>query len=160
MTAEMTRGLIPGDPVLVYDGGPGLVTRLEGWALSVLEMIAGDGPQATRRQMVAVFRDADGNPDVSSPLVVVPLDAAAGGWHLVAADGRIVAGGPLMTRERMEELRGTRARYTGASVIHGIPDVAQRSKRLERPGPPPEGAFTASRGGWYRAYDPQTGQLL
>ena len=83
----------PGDTVFVYTGGQGLVTRLEGWALSVLEVAFGDGPEATRERRVAVFRDASGRLDISSPLCVAPVGAAAEAWHLIAPNGRIVGGG-------------------------------------------------------------------
>lgn len=72
-----------GDPVFVYRG-PGLVTRLDGWALSVLERVFGNGAETTRNRRVVVFRDTEGRLDTASPMIVTPLDMAAGAWHMVA----------------------------------------------------------------------------
>lgn len=146
----------PGEEIFVYDGGPGLVTRHLGWALSVVEMAFGDGPSATRSRRVVVFRDADGNLDVSSPLVVSPLGRAATAWHMVAPDGRIVGGGTRaqgrrdsLTRAELEALRDT-ARYdflAGSRAVYGIPEGAAKAPHSAPAGQ--DGSFPAARGGRY-----------
>ncbi|MFM9452480.1 hypothetical protein [Streptomyces europaeiscabiei] len=152
----------PGDMLFVYDGGPGLVTRLEGWALSVVEMFFGDSPEATRKRVVAVFRTADGSLDISSPLCVAPVDAAAASWHLVAPDGRIVGGGtrdqsrkPSLSRQELEVLRdsGKHSFLAGATTVPGLPAGAGRAPSADATDPvtaPTEGVFTAARGGLYQ----------
>lgn len=163
--AEAGFPYAPGDEVFVYDGGPGLVTRLEGWALSVLEMVCGDGPEATRERRVVVFRDAAGNLDISSPLCVAPVGAARAAWHLVAPDGRIVGGGtrrqgrePSMSRNELEELRDS-GRYgkslTGSVAVHGLPDGVQYAPPTDAP-EQVDGSFIAARGGRYVPYEPAT----
>ncbi|MFJ8787552.1 hypothetical protein [Streptomyces sp. NPDC102476] len=159
--AETTPLYAPGDEIFVYDGGPGLVTRLEGWALSVVEIAFGDGPEATRDRRVCVFRDADGQLDISSPLCVAPLDAAAAAWHLVAPNGRIVGGGtrrqgrePSMGREELEALRdtGTHTFLVGSVAVPGLPDGVHRAPSADATDPvdaPSHGMFTAARGGLY-----------
>ncbi|MEV5774281.1 hypothetical protein AB0L49_23975 [Streptomyces antimycoticus] len=156
----------PGDTVFVYDGGPGLVTRVEGWALSLLESVMGDGRETTLKRMVVVFRDSAGRLDVSSPLCVAPVDAAAEAWHLVAPDGRIVGGGtrrqgrePSMPREDLEALRdaGTHKSLVGSVVVHGLPEGAQRAPSAgatDLVAAPSQGTFTAGRGGVYLWHDP------
>ncbi|MDX2697148.1 hypothetical protein [Streptomyces ipomoeae] len=156
----------PGDEVFVYATRSGLVTRLEGWALSILELVFGEGYDATVRRMVAVFRDADGNLDIASPLSVAPVAEAAAAWHLVAPDdGRIVGGGtrdqgrkPSMTREELEELRDSgRFKFLAGSVaVLGLPDGVEYAPSAGTTDPitaPVDGSFTASRGGWYRWFD-------
>lgn len=159
--AEAGFPYAPGDEVFVYTGGPGLVTRLEGWALSVLEMVFGDGAEATRERRVAVFRDADGRLDISSPLCVVPVNAAETAWHLVAPDGRIVGGGtrrqgrkPSMSRDELEDLRDsdTYKSLADSVAVHGLPDGVQRAPATDPADQ--DGAFTAARGGWYTWFDP------
>lgn len=143
----------PGDEIFVYDGGPGLVTRQLGWALSVVEMAFGDGPQATRDRRVVVFLDGDGRLDISR--YASPLDAVKESWHLVAPDGRIVCGGPRgdrgsMTRAELKELRdsGEFASLTGSTAVFGIPEGARHAPVTEPAGQDDQ-AFTAARGGWY-----------
>ncbi|MEV8419185.1 hypothetical protein AB0P45_37350 [Streptomyces niveus] len=82
----------PGDLVFIYDGGPGLVTRLEGWALGMVELLFGDGVEATRRRMVGVYRNPAGELDIAA--FVTPLAVAEAAWHLVSPAGDIVNGGP------------------------------------------------------------------
>lgn len=160
LEADLPYG--PGDRIFVYDGGPGLVTRLEGWALSVLEMAFGDGPEATRERKVAVFRDGTGRLDVSSPLCVAPLDAAADAWHLIAPNGRIVGGGtrrqgsrPSMSRDELEALRDadTHRSLIGSVAVHGLPDGVQYAPSTGADGQDGE-SFKAARGGWYVRYAP------
>ncbi|MFJ6709305.1 MULTISPECIES: hypothetical protein [unclassified Streptomyces] len=152
----------PGDTVFVYDAGPGLVTRVEGWALSLLESVMGDGREATLKRMVVVFRDGDGHLDISSPLCVAPLEAAAAAWHLVAPDGRIVGGGtrrqgrePSMARDELEALRdaGTYGdSLVGSVAVDGLPDGVQHAPSAGATDPvtaPSHGTFPAARGGVY-----------
>lgn len=151
----------PGDTVFVYDGGPGLVTRVEGWALSLLESVMGEGREATLKRMVVVFRDGAGHLDISSPLCVVPLDAAAAACHLVAPDGRIVGGGtrgqgrePSMTRDELEALRDARTydSLVGSVPVDGLPDGVQHAPSAGATDPlttPSDGTFAAARGGIY-----------
>ncbi|MEU9396836.1 hypothetical protein AB0D86_43445 [Streptomyces sp. NPDC048324] len=123
-----------GDLVFVYNG-PGLVTRLEGWALSLIEMMFGDGPDATRRRMVAVYRNADGSLDISAR--VSRLAAVESAWHLVNPAGDIVNGGPRgrhgekpsQTAEELEAERdsGKYKSHEGSVPVYGIPSTAQRS---------------------------------
>ncbi|MEU9405793.1 hypothetical protein AB0E08_08810 [Streptomyces sp. NPDC048281] len=160
--------LAPGDLIFVYSGPRcGLVTRLEGWALSLLEMVFGDGPEATLRRRVAVIRDATGNLDVST--FVTPFAAAASAWHLVSPDNRIVNGGPRgrhselpsQTPEELEAFRdsGRYESHTGAVPVYGIPDTALRSPSADPDwvpdNAPREDVFRASRGGLYRWFDPE-----
>lgn len=163
-TTELPYAL--GDPVFVYDGGPGLVTRVEGWALSLLECAMGDGREATLKRMVVVFRDGAGHLDISSPLCVAPLDAAAAAWHLVAPDGRIVGGGtrrqgrePSLPRDELEALRdaGTYKSLVGSVAVGGLPDGVQHAPSAGATDPvvpPSDGTFTAARGGVYVWHDP------
>ncbi|MCC9707327.1 hypothetical protein E4N62_19810 [Streptomyces sp. MNU76] len=158
--------LAPGDRIFVY-GGPGLVTRLEGWALSVLEMWFGDGPEATRQRMVAVFRDADGNLDIAR--YVSPLTAVEQAWHLVNPADDIVNGGPRcgangemlpsQSREELEAVRdsGKYKSHVGSVAVYGIPSTAQRSPSADADWVhevPTEASFRAARGGMYRWYEP------
>ncbi|MFJ2627725.1 hypothetical protein ACIO6T_31065 [Streptomyces sp. NPDC087532] len=162
--AETAPLYAPGDDIFVYDGGPGLVTRLEGWALSVVEIAFGDGPEATRDRRICVFRDADGQLDISSPLCVAPLDAAAAAWHLVAPNGRLVGGGtrrqgrePSMDREELEALRdaGTYKSIVSSVAVLGLPDGVQRAPSAGATNRAPlHGSFTAARGGLYVWHDP------
>jgi hypothetical protein len=157
--------LTPGDQIFVYATRSGLVTRLEGWALSILELVFGEGYDATVRRMVAVFRDVHGNLDIASPLSTVPVAEAAAAWHLVAPDGRIVGGGtrdqgrkPSMNREELEELRDSgRFKFLAGSVpVLGLPDGVEHAPSAGATDPvtaPTEGSFTAARGGWYRWFD-------
>ncbi|MFE7442397.1 hypothetical protein ACFU7X_18320 [Streptomyces chartreusis] len=157
--------LAPGDQIFVYATRQGLVTRLEGWALSILELVFGEGYEATVRRMVAVFRDADGNLDIASPLSTVPLAEAEKAWHLVAPDGRIVGGGtreqgrkPSMDQGELEELRDSgRFKFLAGSVpVLGLPDGVEYAPSAGATDPittPVDGSFTASRGGWYRWFD-------
>lgn len=155
-----------GDLIFVY-GGPGLVTRLEGWALSVLEMWFGDGPEATRKRMVAVYRNARGDLDIAS--YISPLKAVEQAWHLVNHADRIVNGGPrrgengeLLPSQSRKELEAVRdsGKYTshaGAVAVYGIPSTAQRSPSADTDWVhevPTEAAFRAARGGMYRWYEP------
>jgi hypothetical protein len=156
----------PGDLVFVYDGGPGLVTRLEGWALSVVEIAFGEGREATVKRMVAVFRDGAGDLDISSPLCVAPLEAAAAAWHLVAPDGHLVGGGtrgqgrrPSLSRAELEAQRdaGTYKSLVGSVPVLGLPDGVQHAPSAGETGPldaPSTGSFTAARGGVYVWFDP------
>jgi hypothetical protein len=150
-----------GDEVFVYDGGPGLITRVQGWALSVVEMAFGDGPEATLERRVAVFYNEDGKLDISSPLCVAPVEAASEAWHLVTPDGRIVGGGtrrqgrtPSLSREELEELRdeGTYRSLVGSVAVHGLPDGVRHAPSAE---PADQvGSFIAARGGMYVWYVP------
>ncbi len=163
-----------GDLVFVYSG-PGLVTRLEGWALSVLEMWFGDGAEATRRRRVAVFRDADGNLDISA--FVSPLAAVEASWHLVSPAGRIVNGGPRraangeplpsQTREELEAFRDatTRESHVGAVAVYGTPSTSHRAPSADETNAVAapsedsrEGSFRAARGGIYRWFDPDAAE--
>ncbi|MFF5019033.1 hypothetical protein [Streptomyces sp. NPDC001165] len=162
--AETAPLYATGDEIFVYDGGPGLVTRLEGWALSVVEIAFGD-PETTRDRRVCVFRNADGQLDISSPLSVAPLDAAATAWHLVAPNGRLVGGGtrrqgqkPSMNREELEALRdaGTYKSTANSVAVLGLPDGVQRAPSADATDPvvaPSHGSFTAARGGLYVWHD-------
>lgn len=152
----MNETFEPGDEIFVYDGGPGLVTRLDGWALSVVELAFGEGRKATIDRRVCVFRNEDGRLDISSPLCVVPLDAAANAWHLVAPDdGRIVGGGTKQSREELEALRnsGKFKFLAGSAAVHGLPDGVQYAPAAGAE-PDRTGSFTAARGGWYVWYEP------
>ncbi|WP_331762469.1 hypothetical protein OG612_45480 (plasmid) [Streptomyces sp. NBC_01527] len=144
--------LAPGDDVFIY-GGPGLVSRLVGWAHSSVELFFGDGV----RQPVAVYRDQEGHLDISA--TAVALSAAQSSWHLVSPDGRIVGGGPRtylpsLSREELEAQRdsGQHGFQNGALPCYGIPPTALRSRCLngaaERA--PAVGGFTAARGGHYQ----------
>ncbi|GHI98142.1 hypothetical protein TPA0906_00080 [Streptomyces olivaceus] len=152
----------PGDTVFVYDGGPGLITRVEGWALSLLESVMGDGPETTLKRMVVAFRNVAGHLDISSPLCVAPLEAAAAAWHLVAPDGRIVGGGtrrqgrePSLTRDELEALRDTGTygkSLVGSVAVDGLPDGVQRAPSAGATDPvtaPSDGTFPAAHGGVY-----------
>lgn len=163
---DSVPNVTPGDQVFVYATHHGLVTRLEGWALSIVELVFGEGYEATVKRMVAVFRDADGRLDIAHPMTVVPAAAAAEAWHLVAPDdGRIVGGGtrsqgrkPSMSRQELEELRdsGTYESLAGSLPVLGLPDGVEHAPSAGATDPvaPPFGAtFTASRGGWYRWFD-------
>ncbi|GGP80232.1 hypothetical protein [Streptomyces melanogenes] len=151
-----------GDLVFVYDGGLGLVTRLEGWALSVVEMLFGDGPEATRSRMVAVVRDADGALDISAR--VSRLAAVESAWHLVNPAGNIVNGGPRgekpsLTPAELEAVRdsGQYESHRGAVAVYGIPSTAQHSPSAGADwvhDVPAETVFRAARGGMYRWYEP------
>jgi hypothetical protein len=155
-----------GDLIFVY-GGPGLVTRLEGWALSRLEMWFGDGPEATRQRMVAVYRNADGALDIAR--YVSPLTAVEQAWHLVNPADGIVNGGPrrgadgeLLPSQSREELEAVRdsGKYTshvGSVAVYGVPSTAQRSPSADADWVhevPTEAAFRAARGGMYCWYEP------
>lgn len=163
-TPAEDTGLTPGDQIFVYASGQGLVTRLEGWALSIVELVFGEGYGATVERMVAVFRDVDGNLDIASALGVTPVAEAAGAWHLVAPDGLIVGGGPRgrgpsMNRQELEELRDSgRFNFLAGSVpVLGLPDGVEYAPSAGATDPvtaPVDGSFTASRGGWYRWFDP------
>jgi hypothetical protein len=150
--------LQPGQFVFVYGDGFGLVTRLEGWALSAVEMAFGDGAGATYERRVAVFRDAGGSLDVAGATIVVPLAAADQSWHLVQDDGRIVAGGPrrgkgsLSAAELKEQRDSGRYEWlAGSRPVLGVPATARRSPTVDdpRPRPPATGTFTGARGGQY-----------
>lgn len=149
-----------GDAIFVYNG-PGLTTRLEGWALSVVEIMFGDGPDATRRRMVAVYRNAAGDLDISAH--VSPLAAVKSSWHLVNGNGDIVGGGPrnqnpYSDREELEGLRDSgRFKFLEGSVpVYGIPATSQRSPSAGTDWiheAPAEAVFRGARGGMYRWYE-------
>lgn len=153
--------LAPGDLIFVYNG-PGLVTRLEGWALSVIEMMFGDGPEATRERRVAVYRNADGDLDISAH--VSPLAAVESAWHLLAPDGGIVGGGPCgdgpsLTAEELKALRdsGKYKFLKGSVAFHGIPDTVECSPSAETGWVQESRAktvFHGARGGLYRWFEP------
>ncbi|MGW7425820.1 hypothetical protein ACWGJB_38310 [Streptomyces sp. NPDC054813] len=153
-----------GDLVFVYNG-PGLVTRLEGWALSLIEMMFGDGPDATIRRKVAVYRNADGSLDISAR--VSRLAAVESAWHLVNPAGDIVNGGPRgrhgekpsQTAEELEAERdsGKYKSHEGSVPVYGIPSTAQRSPSADTEWVREvrtEATFRAARGGMYRWYEP------
>lgn len=156
--------LAPGDLIFVYNG-PGLVTRLEGWALSLIEMMFGEGPEATIRRKVAVYRDADGNLDISAR--VSRFAAVESSWHLVNPAGDIVNGGPRgrdgeepsQTAEELEAQRdsGTYKSHEGSVPVYGIPRASQHSPSVSTEWVPEartEATFRATRGGMYRWYEP------
>ncbi|MGX1266883.1 hypothetical protein [Streptomyces phaeoluteigriseus] len=158
--------LAPGDLIFVYNG-PGLVTRLEGWALSVIEMMFGDGPEATRKRRVAVYRNADGDLDISAH--VSPLAAVESAWHLVSPADAIVGGGPCgdgpsLTSEELEALRdsGKYKFLKGSVPFYGIPDTVECSPSAETGWVQEirsEAVFHGARGGMYRWYEPDADQL-
>lgn len=156
--------LAPGDLIFVYNG-PGLVTRLEGWALSLIEMMFGDGPDATIRRKVAVYRDANGNLDISAS--VTPIAAVESAWHLVNPASDIVNGGPRgrhgeepsQTAEELEAVRdsGKYESHKGSVPVYGIPSTAQRSPAADADWVHEvrsDATFRAARGGMYRWYEP------
>ncbi|KMS74200.1 hypothetical protein ACM01_14865 [Streptomyces viridochromogenes] len=154
--------LTVGDLVFVYNG-PGLVTRLEGWALSVVEMLFGDGPDATRKRMVAVYRNADGELDISA--FVSPLAAVEASWHLLKPTSNDICGGgprgqePSLSREELEDLRDSgRYKFLKDSVpFYGVPSTAQVSPSADADWvceAPSEAVFRGARGGMYRWYEP------
>jgi len=157
----------PGDLIFVYDCAPGLATRLEGWALSMIELTFGDGLEATRRRMVAVYRTPTGELDIAAR--VVPLAAAEMAWHLVNPDGDIVNGGPcgrygeLPSRSRAElendRDSGHYKSHVGAVAIYGIPGTSHQAPSSAHDydvvPPPVDGSFIAARGGHYRWYEPK-----
>lgn len=173
-----SRGLRRGDRVFVYDGGRGLVTRLEGWALSAVDWTYGgarwtpceEAKEWADSRKVAVFRRARGALDIAARPVA--LAAAEGSWHLVQDDGTIVAGGPRRRREgsmRDEELERLRDSdeeswppgyspapwLAGSHVVHGVPATARRSRTVDHRQPAPDGDFfTGARGGIYIWCDP------
>lgn len=155
----------PGDAMFVY--GPGLITRFEGWALSVLEIACGEDYDVALKRRVAVFRDADGRLDIAAPLCAVPLRTAEAAWHLIAPDGRIVAGGPRgagrepsPSRDELEMLRdqGTHKTLVGSVAVLGLPAGTRRAPAFEEAGAtttaPAAGAFTTARGGRYIWHNP------
>ncbi|WP_069626218.1 hypothetical protein [Streptomyces niveus] len=156
----------PGDLVFIYDGGPGLVTRLEGWALGMVELLFGDGVEATRRRMVGVYRNPAGELDIAA--FVTPLAVAEAAWHLVSPAGDIVNGGPRgngtrpsQSQAELEAVRDS-GRYPsriGATAVFGIPGTSQRAPSVDTEADdtqaPVDGGFTAARGGQYRWYDPE-----
>ncbi|WP_333732577.1 hypothetical protein [Streptomyces sp. IBSBF 3010] len=163
MTSKTTT-TAPGDPLFVY-GGPGLVTRFEGWALSVVEIACGEDSEVALKRRVAVFRDADGRLDIAAPLCAVPLRTAEAAWHLIAPDGRIVAGGPRgagrqpsPSRDELEQLRdeGAHKVLAGSVAVFGLPDGIRRAPFGETVSvTASSGAgFTAARGGRYVWHDP------
>jgi hypothetical protein len=155
--------LSPGDLIFVYNG-PGLVTRLEGWALSVVEIAFGDGPDATRERSVAVSRNEDGELDIAAG--VVPLSTAEAAWHLVSPEGQIVHGGPRgkhgikpsLLRSELEEDRdsGRFGFLAGSVAVEGLPDTVRHSPTAREPGPvaDDDGGFTAASGYMYVWYTP------
>lgn len=156
----------PGDLVFIYDGGPGLVTRLEGWALSMVELLFGDGIEATHRRMVGVYRNPAGDLDIAA--FVTPLAAAETAWHLVSPAGDIVNGGPRgngtrpsQSQAELEAVRdsGRYASHAGAVAAFGIPDTSQYAPSVDAEGngtqAPVDGGFTAARGGQYRWHAPE-----
>jgi hypothetical protein len=163
-TEQPTPATLPavGDLIFVYTG-PGLVTRLEGWALSVIEMMFGDGPEATRERMVAVYRNADGELDISRH--VSALAAVEASWHLLNPDiDEIVGGGPRgqapsHSREELEELRDSgRFKFLQGSVpFYGIPSTVECSPSASTDWvheAPAEAGFHGARGGMYSWYEP------
>ncbi|MFI9040898.1 hypothetical protein [Streptomyces sp. NPDC053726] len=156
-----------GDLIFVYGGDPGLVTRLEGWALSMIELSLGDGLETALRRMVAVYRTPTGELDVAA--CVVPLAAAETAWHLVNPDGDIVNGGPCgrygelpsRSRAELEDDRdsGRYKSHIGAVAVYGIPGTSRHAPSPaddnEGMQPPADGSFIAARGGHYRWYEPQ-----
>lgn len=144
-----------------------LATRLESWALPMVELLFGDGIEATRRRTVGVYRNPAGDLDVAT--FVTPLTTAETVWHLVSPAGDIVNGSPREDGTRpsqsQAELEAVRAsgRYTshaGAVAVFGMPDTSPYAPSVdaEVDGPqeaPVDGGFTAARGGQYRWYDPE-----
>ncbi|MFC9916403.1 hypothetical protein [Streptomyces sp. NPDC127197] len=122
-----------GDLTFVYDG-PGLATRLEGWAISNLELFFGDGLEAARQCKVAAYRNADGNLGINAR--VTPL-AVVAAWHLVNPAGNVVNGGPRgrysekpsQTQQELEAVRdsGRYESHKGAVPVYGIPSTSWRS---------------------------------
>ena len=127
----------------------------------------GDDSEATRKRMVAVFRDADGNLDIAR--YVSPLTAVEQAWHLVNPADDIVNGGPrrgpngeLLPSQSREELEADRdsGKYTshvGSVAVYGVPSTSQRSPSATADWVhevPTEARFRSARGGKYRWYEP------
>lgn len=158
--AYRRRPISPGDPVFVY-GQVGLVTRLEGWAVSNVELFFGDGRDAAlAHHTVAVYRDHNDRLDIIDRGAAVALADAEESWHLVSPEGHLVGGGPRtnkpsLTRAELETIRdqGTFSFQKGATAVYGIPVTVLRSPAFDRPPAgeyPTDGGFTGARGGTYR----------
>ncbi|MFE3739237.1 hypothetical protein [Streptomyces sp. NPDC059134] len=159
----------PGDLIFVYDGGPGLVTRLEGWALSVTDLAFGEAPEAVRDRKVAVFRTPAGELDIATS--VTPLAVVETSWHLVSPAGDIVNSGPhsLYRAQPSNPLTesdgihdsGLLKAYIGAHPVYGVPATSRRASTVDTPGTPePEDAgFTGASGGQYVWFTPEPGRI-
>jgi hypothetical protein len=119
----------PGTRVFCYGTGlpgPGNLGTATGVQIPVIEKLF---EQPGYRPLTVVVRFDDGHEDALSPLIVHALAEVRAAWHVLAPDGRILAGGPRILEARAHELAGER----GGQVHRGLPGLPAADAPLAAP---------------------------